>query len=157
MSPARSGWAASAPEAGFLFPAFDDRRTNLYNVLYYTRSAKDNRPELIEALFHIAPPQPAEHQREAFGALLGAALEDECDLNVMQSVQNDLRQRIEVPLQQGLALHLEQRLRGQIGQRAHALAATGGQHHGLGAAGGHRGGGHQDIQKSAKPGLLILS
>ena len=91
-----TGWAASAPEAGFLFPAFDDRRTNLYNVLYYTRSAKDNRPELIEALFHIAPPQPAEHQREAFGALLGAALEDECDLNVMQSVQSDLRQRIEV-------------------------------------------------------------
>ena len=65
-------------------------------MLYYTRSAKDNRPELIEALFHIAPPQPAEPQREAFGALLGAALEDECDLNVMQSVQSDLRQRIEV-------------------------------------------------------------
>ena len=28
-------WAISAPETGFLFPAFDERSTNLYNALYY--------------------------------------------------------------------------------------------------------------------------
>ena len=30
-------WVVAAPETGFLFPAFDDRSTNLYNALYYTR------------------------------------------------------------------------------------------------------------------------
>ena len=29
-------WVAAAPEVGFLFPAFDDRATNLYGALYYT-------------------------------------------------------------------------------------------------------------------------
>ena len=31
-----------APELGFLFPAFDGRRTNLYNCLYYSRSLENN-------------------------------------------------------------------------------------------------------------------
>lgn len=91
-----TGWAAAAPEAGFLFPAFDGRRTNLYNALYYTRSASDNHPELIDAIFRLPAPQPAEEQRAAFGALLGSTLREECSLAVMQAVQDDLRQRIEV-------------------------------------------------------------
>ena len=91
-----TGWAAAAPEAGFLFPAFDGRRTNLYNALYYTRSAADNHPELIDALFHIPAPQPADEQRAAFGALLRETLRDDCSFEVMQAVQDDLRQRIEV-------------------------------------------------------------
>ncbi len=43
-----ANWLVSAPrEAGFLFPAFDDRRTNLFTVLYYTRDASKNHPELL--------------------------------------------------------------------------------------------------------------
>ena len=34
-------WTVSAPELGFLFPAFDDRAANLYGALLYNRS-KDN-------------------------------------------------------------------------------------------------------------------
>ena len=34
-----AGWAAGMPEVGFLFPAFDGRRTNLYNCLFYTHSS----------------------------------------------------------------------------------------------------------------------
>lgn len=42
-----ANWLVGAPEAGFLFPAFDDRRTNLYGALYYTRDASENHPELV--------------------------------------------------------------------------------------------------------------
>ena len=55
-----AGWAAGMPEMGFLFPAFDGRRTNLYNCLFYTHSSgADNQP-LIDALFHVQPPMPAD-------------------------------------------------------------------------------------------------
>jgi hypothetical protein len=37
-----------------------------------------------------------------------------------------------VPVDQGLAMHLQQRLGRVIGQGSHALTATGGQDHGLG-------------------------
>lgn len=90
------GYAAAMPELGFLFPAFDGRQTNLYNCLYYTRSAGDNHPELIEALFHITPPLPADEQKGSFDALLSQTLGEECSMEVVQAVQTDLRERIEV-------------------------------------------------------------
>lgn len=91
-----AGYAAAMPELGFLFPAFDGRQTNLYNCLYYTRSAGDNHPELIEALFHVTPPLPADEQKGTFADLLSRTLEDECSMEVVQAVQNELRERIEV-------------------------------------------------------------
>ena len=44
-------WVVSAPETGFLFPSFDDRSTNLYNALYYTRDIGENHPDFVNAIF----------------------------------------------------------------------------------------------------------
>lgn len=89
-----AGSVASNPELGFLFPAFDARRSNIYNCLYYSHSAQSNHPELIEALFHVDPPAPAQEQKQTFDALLSDTLEQECRFDVVQSVQSDLRERI---------------------------------------------------------------
>ena len=35
-------WNVGAPERGFLFPAFDNRQTNIYNALYYTKDPGDS-------------------------------------------------------------------------------------------------------------------
>lgn len=85
-----------APEIGFLFPAFDNRSTNIYNALYYTRSAKANNPSFIEAIFNTQAPKPAEEQKKSFEALLGTALADECSLEVVQTVHEQLCQCIEL-------------------------------------------------------------
>lgn len=37
FSAAANGGIVSAPEVGFMFPAFDNRATNLYAALYYTK------------------------------------------------------------------------------------------------------------------------
>jgi hypothetical protein len=87
---------ASAPEAGFLFPAFDDRATNIYSALYYTKSPKDNHENLAQALFCVEPPKPAFEQKKSFEALLGATLAEECSLEVVQTVHDQLRQSIEM-------------------------------------------------------------
>lgn len=85
---------ACAPEIGFLFPAFDDRRANIYNVLFYTRSPKDNHSALVENLFHLVPPKCAVEQKQSFENLLTASLKEECSLDVLQSVHDDLCQSI---------------------------------------------------------------
>lgn len=87
---------ACAPETGFLFPAFDDRATNIYNALYYTKSPKDNHEYLVQALFCVEPPKPAFQQKKSFEALLGASLAEECSLEVVQTVHDQLRQSIEM-------------------------------------------------------------
>ena len=85
---------ACAPEVGFLFPAFDDRRANIYSVLFYTHSPKDNHSELVEKLFRLVPPKCAVEQKQSFESLLTASLNEECSLDVMQSVHDDLCQSI---------------------------------------------------------------
>lgn len=86
----------SVPELGFLFPAFDNRATNIYNALYYTHSPKENHEGFVEAIFHTSVPQPAEEQRKSFEALLSRTLEDACSLDVVQTVHEQLCQSIEL-------------------------------------------------------------
>ncbi len=92
----------SAPELGFLFPAFDDRATNIYNALYYTHSPKDNHEAFVEAIFNTPVPQPAASQKQSFEALLTTTIGEECSLEVVQTVHDQLCQSI--------ALHKESKI-----------------------------------------------
>ena len=84
----------SAPILGFLFPAFDNRSTNIYNALYYTKNTKESNEELVAALFNTPIPKPAAEQKKSFEALLTTSLGDECSMEVVQEVHNQLCQRI---------------------------------------------------------------
>lgn len=84
----------SAPVVGFLFPAFDNRATNIYNALYYTRDVKTAQESLVDALFHAPIPKPAAEQKKCFETLLTTSLGDECDLNIVQQVHDEICQRI---------------------------------------------------------------
>ena len=86
----------SAPVLGFLFPAFDHRSTNIYNALYYTKNTKENQDALIEALFNVPVPKPAAEQKKSFEALLTTSLGDDCSLEVVQNVHDQICQRIEM-------------------------------------------------------------
>ena len=86
----------SAPEMGFLFPAFDNRATNIYNALYYTHSPKESHEAFVDAVFNTSIPKPAQQQKQSFEAILGNALDDECSMDVVQSVHDELCQRIEL-------------------------------------------------------------
>ena len=86
----------SAPALGFLFPAFDNRATNIYNVLYYTHDTKSSQDAFIGALFNTPVPLPAAQQKQSFEALLTTTLGEECSLDVVQNVHEQLCQRIEM-------------------------------------------------------------
>ena len=86
----------SAPELGFLFPAFDNRSTNIYNALYYTHNTKENQDALIEAVFNTPVPKPAAEQKKCFEELLTNSLGEECSLDVVQTVHEQLCQRMEL-------------------------------------------------------------
>lgn len=85
-----------APQLGFVFPAFDSRSTNIYNALYYTKDVKTTQQEFIDALFHTAVPKPAAEQKKDFEAVLADSLDDECNMDVLQTVHDQLCQRIEL-------------------------------------------------------------
>ncbi len=90
-----------APELGFLFPAFDDRSTNIYSALFYTHSIKDSNQAFVDAIFHVQAPTPAAEQKKSFEALLTNALDKECSLEVVQNVHDQLCQCIDLHKQSG--------------------------------------------------------
>ncbi|MBE6637804.1 MAG: DUF4317 domain-containing protein [Ruminococcaceae bacterium] len=88
-------WLVSSPEAGFLFPAFDGRTANIYNTLFYTKDVADNHEAMIEALFRCEAPMPAAEQKESFRTLIHEALAEECDLEIVKTVQEQFSDLIE--------------------------------------------------------------
>ncbi len=87
---------ACAPELGFLFPAFDNRATNIYNALFYTRSSKKIYENVVDALFQVQPPKPAAEQKTSFEALLSHTVGEDCSLDVVQTVHEQITQCIEI-------------------------------------------------------------
>ena len=90
-----AGQVVSAPELGFLFPAFDDRAANIYNALFYSRKADQIHQEFLDAVFRTEPPMSAAEQKEAFEEALSGALEEAYNLEVAQAVHGRLLEKIE--------------------------------------------------------------
>ncbi|MBQ7455304.1 MAG: DUF4317 domain-containing protein [Clostridia bacterium] len=87
-------WVVGAPEAGFVFPAFDERAANIYNALCYTRDTAGGNDGLLRAVFGAQPPMPADAQAHAFREILQETLGEECSLEVVQSVHEQLCERL---------------------------------------------------------------
>lgn len=85
----------AGPELGFMFPTFDDRMTNIYNALYFTRDTAENHDEFVNAIFDNRAPMPAAAQKETFEMLLSDALEEDCSLEVVQTVHEQIREKVE--------------------------------------------------------------
>ena len=85
-----------APELGFLFPAFDNRATNIYNALFYTHSPKESHQTFVDAIFNVEAPKPAAEQKKSFEALLTTSLGEDCSMEVVQTVHEQLCQCIEM-------------------------------------------------------------
>lgn len=87
-------WMVAPPEAGFLFPAFEDHGPNLGAALYYTKDTAGAHQALLQGLLG-ADPVPAAQQRETFQSLLSDTLSEECSLDLIQSVNQTLSQMLQ--------------------------------------------------------------
>ncbi len=85
----------SSPEIGFMFPAFDDRKTNIYNALYYTRSLSESYPAFTERIFNTGAPMPPKIQKQTFAECLSDTLEGECSFEVVKSVHTRIAEMME--------------------------------------------------------------
>ncbi len=90
-----SDWVASMPETGFMFPAFEERAADIYKALFYTRDTAQGHEELMNALFALRPPMPAKVQKETFQAVLQDSLREDCSLEVLQAVHEQVMEKME--------------------------------------------------------------
>ena len=89
------GHVLTAPEIGFMFPAFDDRSTNIYNLLYYCRKTSEIHEEFIDGIFNTKKvPMSADAQKNVFTMVLEESLGKDCSLEVVQAVHGQIRERL---------------------------------------------------------------
>ncbi len=85
----------SAPELGFLFPAFDDRSSNIYSALYYTKNTAENQDAFIEKVFNAPLPMPASLQKESFSECLTESFGEKLDFEVVRAVNDRIADIVE--------------------------------------------------------------
>lgn len=94
---ASTGSILGAPQMGFMFPTFDDRMTNIYRALYYTRSSADVHQDFLKAVFNLDKlPMAANTQKNAFDSALADSLGDECSMDVVKALHSRIGERIDV-------------------------------------------------------------
>ncbi len=88
-------WVVGMPEAGFLFPAFNDRGTDLHSTLYYTKDADELKESFVESLLGCPLPLPAGSQKESFQTLIEETLAETCSIEAVINIHERFNEIIE--------------------------------------------------------------
>ncbi len=90
-------WVVEMPESAFMFPSFNDRASDIYNILYYTKNQAEYHPELCRTLLGCEETTTYMEQKESFTEIIGEVLTDarEYDtFDVVRSIQSQLSHRV---------------------------------------------------------------
>lgn len=74
IGPRIRDWIVGVPESGFLFPAFNDRSTDIHSLLFYTRDTKEPHVEMMEEILGCKARPTATIQRENFNHIVQSGL-----------------------------------------------------------------------------------
>ena len=88
-------WVVEMPEVGFLFPAFNDRSSDLHSTLYYTKNPEEPHSELVDQILGATLPLTAGSEKETYQALIEETLGQDGKYEVVKSVHENLTEMIE--------------------------------------------------------------
>lgn len=88
-------WVVGVPDTGFLFPAFNDRCTDIHSTLYYSKNTEELHPEFVEGILGCSLPLSAGGQKETFQTIISETLGDDCEYEVVKSIHENLTEMLE--------------------------------------------------------------
>lgn len=83
-------WVVEMPLFGFLFPAFNDRSSDIHSLLYYTKDGNDLHEDVSDRILGCALPLAASDQKDVFTDLIEDSLGETCDFEMVQSIHMQL-------------------------------------------------------------------
>lgn len=83
------------PDIGFLFPAFNDRSTDVHGLLYYAAKPEEPRFDFVEPVLGCELPLSAGGQKETFQTIVAETLGEECEYEAVRSIHEKLNEMIE--------------------------------------------------------------
>lgn len=88
-------WVVAAPETGFLFPAFNDRGTDLHSALYYSKNSEELREDFVNLILDCPLPMSAGGQKASFQTLVEETLQETCSIEAVIHIHEKLNEMIE--------------------------------------------------------------
>lgn len=88
-------WLVEAPMTGFLFPAFNDRGSDIHSVLYYTKKPEEIQPEFITNVLGSQIPLTAGDQKSSFQAIVTDTLGSDCDYETIRNIHENICEMLE--------------------------------------------------------------
>ena len=88
-------WIVDMPETGFLFPAFNDRGSDIHSTLFYSKDAGDLHDTLVEHVLGCVLPLTAGSQKETFQVLIEETLGEDCEYEVVKNIHEKLNEMVE--------------------------------------------------------------
>lgn len=87
-------WLVQPPDNAFLFPAFNDRNTDIHSLLYYAKNADESDIDFSYDLLRCTLPLPAKEQKETFTSIVEESLGNTCDYEVVKNIHENLNEMI---------------------------------------------------------------
>ncbi len=97
IGPRIRDWVVGAPDTAFLFPAFNDRSTDIHSTLFYTKNTKEPHSEFMENGLGCGVRRTATEQKMAFHSIVRNVLgaEDDRTDELLLDIQQNLSQMAE--------------------------------------------------------------
>lgn len=92
----RTDLGVQPPEAGFLYPAFNDRLPDIHSLLWYAKKEDNRHPELMDVLVgeNADHPLTEKAQQEVFADVVEKTLGRDCSFNNVMSLSQNLEEAI---------------------------------------------------------------
>ncbi len=88
-------WLVDVPAHGFLFPAFNDRNTDIHSMLYYTRKSENPNTSFMDNMFACRRPLTSKEQNGVFQTIIEQSLGDDCSFETVKSIHENINEMIE--------------------------------------------------------------
>lgn len=83
-------WVVEPPANGFLFPAFEDRGSDIHKVLYFAKNPELSQDGMVEHLLGSEIPLSPATQKETFQDVLSAAIGENGDYETMRTLHENI-------------------------------------------------------------------
>lgn len=88
-------WLVDGPAHGFLFPAFNDRNTDINGILYFSKNAEDVQPELVDGMLGCVTPMTSKTQKATFSEIIEETLGETCNFETVKAIHENLTAFVE--------------------------------------------------------------
>lgn len=85
-------WMVGMPETGFVFPAFNDRSSDIHSVLMYTADSKNPHKEMIEDILGCREKLTFAQKQDVLCDMVQEVVAEESVKDVMESINIELAQ-----------------------------------------------------------------